>query len=141
MLRGLPGLLSGSGPRVTRGPDPVLPPPPVQLLEGAPLRGHRPGGEGPAGCVRHQRPQHDLSRPAVDVPPFPAPGNLPPPPPSLEALPPLSLRSQHDLGYSPWGHKELDMTERFHFHFHFAVQKLLSLIRPICLFLFLFPLF
>lgn len=27
MLRGLPGLLSGSGPRVTRGPDPVLPPP------------------------------------------------------------------------------------------------------------------
>ncbi|KAF6107412.1 aldo-keto reductase family 7 member A2 [Phyllostomus discolor] len=45
-----------------------------QLLEGAPLRGHCPGGEGPAGCVWHQRPQHDLGRPAVDVPPLPAPG-------------------------------------------------------------------
>ena len=21
------------------------------------------------------------------------------------------------VGYSPWGHKELDMTKRFHFHF------------------------
>ena len=24
------------------------------------------------------------------------------------------------VGYSPWGRKELDMTERFHFHFHFS---------------------
>ena len=23
------------------------------------------------------------------------------------------------VGYSPWGHKELDMTERLHFHFHY----------------------
>ena len=22
------------------------------------------------------------------------------------------------VGYSPWGRKELDMTERLHFHFH-----------------------
>ena len=22
------------------------------------------------------------------------------------------------MGYSPWGHKELDTTERLHFHFH-----------------------
>ena len=33
------------------------------------------------------------------------------------------------VGYSPWGRKESDMTERFHFHFHFAVQKLINLIR------------
>lgn len=51
------------------------PSPPAQLLEGAPLQGHRPGGEGPAGCVWHQRPQHDLGRPAVDVPSLAAPGN------------------------------------------------------------------
>lgn len=58
-------------------------PPPAQLLEGAPLRGHCPGGEGPAGRVWHQRPQHDLGRPAVDVPPLAAPGN---PLPCPEAL-------------------------------------------------------
>ena len=28
------------------------------------------------------------------------------------------------MGYSPWGHKEWDMTERLHFHFHFhALEK------------------
>ena len=26
------------------------------------------------------------------------------------------------MGCSPWGHKELDMTERLHFHFH-ALEK------------------
>ena len=24
------------------------------------------------------------------------------------------------VGYSPWGHKELDTTERLHFHCHFG---------------------
>ena len=24
------------------------------------------------------------------------------------------------VGFSPWGRKELDMTERLHFHFHFT---------------------
>lgn len=54
---------------------PVPPSLPAQLLEGAPLQGHCPGGEVPAGCVWHQCPQHDLGRPAVDVPPLAAPGN------------------------------------------------------------------
>ena len=27
------------------------------------------------------------------------------------------------MGYSPWGHKELDTTERLHFHFTFIVLK------------------
>ena len=26
------------------------------------------------------------------------------------------------MGYSPWGHKESDMTERLHFYFH-ALEK------------------
>ena len=26
------------------------------------------------------------------------------------------------VGYSPWGHKELDMTERLHFHFTFMEE-------------------
>ena len=34
------------------------------------------------------------------------------------------LRKSHGWrsleGYSPWGHKELDTTERLHFHFHGA---------------------
>uniref|UniRef100_H2N8T4 Aldo-keto reductase family 7 member A2 n=1 Tax=Pongo abelii TaxID=9601 RepID=H2N8T4_PONAB len=42
------------------------------LLEGEPLRGHCPGGEGPAGRIWCQRPQHDLSHPPVDVPPLTA---------------------------------------------------------------------
>ena len=28
------------------------------------------------------------------------------------------------VGYSPWGRKELDMTERLHFHFHMAKRAL-----------------
>ena len=24
------------------------------------------------------------------------------------------------MGYSPWGHKELDTIERLHFHFHYG---------------------
>ena len=28
------------------------------------------------------------------------------------------------MGYSPWGRKESDMTERLHFHFHFHFQGL-----------------
>ena len=28
------------------------------------------------------------------------------------------------VGYSPWGHKESNMTERLHFHFHFLKDKL-----------------
>ena len=28
------------------------------------------------------------------------------------------------MGYSPWGHKQLEMTEPLHFHFHFhALEK------------------
>ena len=27
------------------------------------------------------------------------------------------------VGYSPWGRKELDRTERLHFHFHFTVPR------------------
>ena len=28
------------------------------------------------------------------------------------------------MGYSPWGHEELDTTKRLHFHFHFhALEK------------------
>ena len=26
------------------------------------------------------------------------------------------------MGYSPWGRKESDMTERLHFHFHLVAQ-------------------
>ena len=28
-----------------------------------------------------------------------------------------------DGGYSPWGHKESDTTERFHFHFQFSPRR------------------
>ena len=28
------------------------------------------------------------------------------------------------MGYSPWGHKELDITERLHFHFHFSRKEI-----------------
>ena len=27
------------------------------------------------------------------------------------------------IGYSPWGHKELDTTERLHFHFHHPLKQ------------------
>ena len=32
------------------------------------------------------------------------------------------------VGYSPRGHKELDMTERLHFHFHFIAYKASALV-------------
>ena len=32
------------------------------------------------------------------------------------------------MGYSPWGHKESDTTERLHFHFHFPFQRMPSLV-------------
>lgn len=72
--------LVGSLPVAPSVTDPMLltsmpPPSPAQLLEGAPLQGHCPGGEGPAGCIWHQCPQHDFSRLAMDVPPLTAPGN------------------------------------------------------------------
>ena len=28
------------------------------------------------------------------------------------------------MGYSPWGHKESEMTERLHFHFHALEKKM-----------------
>jgi len=34
-------------------------------------------------------------------------------------LPGKSHEQRSLVGYSPWGHKELDRTERLHFHFHF----------------------
>ena len=30
------------------------------------------------------------------------------------------------VGYSPWGHKESDMTEWLHFHFHFKNDRMIS---------------
>ena len=37
-------------------------------------------------------------------------------------LPGESQRQRSLAGYSPWGHKELDTTERLHFHFY-ALEK------------------
>ena len=34
-----------------------------------------------------------------------------------------SHRQRSLVGYSPWGHKESDMTERLHFHFSFSLEK------------------
>ena len=34
------------------------------------------------------------------------------------------------VGYSPWGHKESDMTERLHFHFHFSHIHIWLLEKP-----------
>ena len=31
---------------------------------------------------------------------------------------------ENSMGYSPWGHKELDITERLHFHFHFSRKEI-----------------
>ena len=39
------------------------------------------------------------------------------------------------MGYSAWGHKESDTTERLHFHFHFgnlAIKLLVSLQLTLC---------
>ena len=38
--------------------------------------------------------------------------------PSPVLLPGESHGQKSLAGYSPWGHKELDMTERLHLHFH-----------------------
>ena len=40
--------------------------------------------------------------------------------PTPVLLPGESHGGRSLVGYSPWGHKESDMTERLHFHFHFA---------------------
>ena len=43
---------------------------------------------------------------------------------SILALPGESHGRRSLVGYSPWGHKESDRTERLHFHFHlYAVLK------------------
>ena len=34
------------------------------------------------------------------------------------------------VGYSPQGHKELDMTEQLHFHFHFAIWITVIQVKP-----------
>ena len=31
-------------------------------------------------------------------------------------------RQRSMVGYSPWGRKELDLTERLHFYFHFNIH-------------------
>ena len=38
--------------------------------------------------------------------------------PTPVLLPGKSHGQRSLVGYSPWGHKESDMTERLHFHFH-----------------------
>ena len=39
--------------------------------------------------------------------------------PTPVLLPGESHGGRSLVGYSPWGRKESDMTERLHFHFHF----------------------
>ena len=41
--------------------------------------------------------------------------------PTPVLLPRESHGGRSLVGYSPWGHKELDTTERLHFHFHSIV--------------------
>ena len=43
--------------------------------------------------------------------------------PTPVLLPGKSLGRRSLVGYSPWGGKELDMTERLHFHFLFQFKK------------------
>ena len=38
-------------------------------------------------------------------------------------LPGESCGQRSLVGYSPWGHKKLDTTERLHFHFHVIFNK------------------
>ena len=38
-------------------------------------------------------------------------------------LPGKSHGQRSLVGYSPWGRKELDLTERLHFHFHFSMYS------------------
>ena len=42
--------------------------------------------------------------------------------PTLVFLPGKSHRQWSLVGYSPWGHKESDTTERLHCHFHFSTE-------------------
>ncbi|KAB0384662.1 hypothetical protein FD755_006579 [Muntiacus reevesi] len=42
-------------------------------------------------------------------------------PPTPVLLPGKSHGQRSLVGYSPWGHKESDMTERLHFHFTFTL--------------------
>ena len=42
--------------------------------------------------------------------------------PTPVSLPGKSHGQRNLVGYSPWSHEELDMTERLHFHFH-ALEK------------------
>ena len=42
--------------------------------------------------------------------------------PTPVLLPGKSHGQRNLVGYSPWSHEELDMTERLHFHFH-AFEK------------------
>ena len=44
--------------------------------------------------------------------------------PSPVLLPRKSNGRRILVGYSPWGHKESDMTERLHFHFHPPIKNL-----------------
>ena len=41
--------------------------------------------------------------------------------PTLELLPGKSHGGRSLVGYSPWGHKESDTTERLHFHFSLSL--------------------
>ena len=43
--------------------------------------------------------------------------------PTPVLLPGKSCGWRSLVDYSPWGHKELDMTERLHFHFHTKIQN------------------
>ena len=47
--------------------------------------------------------------------------------PTPVLLPGKSHGQRSLIGYSPWGHKESDMTERLHFHFHFMNNSLSTL--------------
>ena len=42
-------------------------------------------------------------------------------------------QKSHLIGYSPWGHKESDMTERLHFHFLRVSMKVKVLVTHSCL--------
>ncbi|EDL80917.1 rCG30773 [Rattus norvegicus] len=58
---------------------PVLPFPPIQLLEGGTLQWHRLGGEGSEDYLWPHCPQYDLSCRTVDVPSLTAQGSVPGP--------------------------------------------------------------
>ena len=71
--------------------------------------------------------------------PFPSPGDLPHPgikpwvqkiswrrkrQPTPVFLPGKSHGRRSLVGYSPWGHRESDMTEQLHFHFSLSCYKM-----------------